>query len=244
MRKHADTHFWISIFAPAFFFPVAAIAMFTVWFIRLDLPQPTIAIPSPTILAATRPVPPAQTQVEAAVTPPLEAVAEPAALPPAVQTPELLSIIPVLGNAPPVYADPARDASTAESPGMPAEPAAESLSPQAKQRTAGMAEAAAPQPDAKETERVFVPPMTGTLAVAPPMLRNTPPADADPARDASPPATLVKLTEPAAPEPSTLIVLPRPRPHITVANGSRTAPLPRPRPRPVVVHPGPLSSRP
>lgn len=126
MRKHADTRFWISIMAPAFVFPVAAIAMFTVWFIRLDLPPPTIAIPSPTILAVTRPVPPALTQVEAAAAQPLEAVAEPAAPPPAAQTPELSSITPVLGNAPPAYADSARDASTAESPGI-----------QATQQTAG-----------------------------------------------------------------------------------------------------------
>jgi hypothetical protein len=231
MRKRADTRFWISIIGTAFVFPVAAIVMFTVWFIRLDLPTPTDAIPSP-VLAATPLVPSGRGQIEAAVTPPLKAIAELGAPPPTARTPEPLSTMLVLGNARPVYADPRQDTSTAESAGMQVEPATGSLSPQ--QQTAGIAEAAAPQPDANVSRRVFVPPMIATLAVAPPMTRNTAPTYADPARDALPPTSPIMPTESAAPEHVRLIEeripLPRLRPHIAVAYGSRTLPLPRPRP--------------
>src|ERR1700686_5446173 len=98
MRKRADTLFWISIIASAFVFPAAAFSMFTVWFIRLDLPPSTDAIQTRAILVTTRPVPSVQGQVEAAVTP-LKAIAEPAASPPAARIPELLSTKPGQGNA-------------------------------------------------------------------------------------------------------------------------------------------------
>jgi hypothetical protein len=231
MRKSADTRFWISIIASAFVFPVAAIAIFAVWFIRLDLPSPTDAIPGQAILVATPPATSTRGQVDAAMTSPLEAGAEPAASPPPAQTPEPLSTMPALGNARSEYPDPEQTASTADSSRMPVEPTADTISPERKQQTEG---AVAPQLDATGSERLFMPPMIATLAVAPLMPRNTLPVDNDPARDASPPAILVMPTEPTAPSPSRLIdgqiALPRPRPHITIANVSRAAPLPRPRP--------------
>jgi hypothetical protein len=246
MRKRADTLFWISIIGSAFVFPVAAIAMFTVWFIRLDLPTPADAIPS-SALAATPLVPSRRGQVEVAVvTPPLKAIGELAAPPPIARTPEPLSTLLVPSNASPVYADPSQGTSTGESAGMQVEPATGSLSPQPKQQTAGIAEAAAPQPDADVSRRFFSPPMIATLAVAPPMTRNTSPTYADPTRDALPPASPIMPTGSAAPEHARLIEepvpLPRFKPHITVAYGSRTLPLSRP--RPVENKPGPLSVRP
>jgi hypothetical protein len=234
MRKRADTRFWISIFASAIVFPLAAIATFTVWFIRLELPPPAEATPNPVMLAVHHPNSPVRAPAEAAVMPPPKAIAEPAAPPPTARTPEPLSTMPVLGTARPVYADPKLDTSTIESPGMPVEPAAGSLSPQPNQQTAGVAEAAAPQSDAKVPERVSVPPMIATPAVAPPMARDTHPMNGDPVRDALAPTSPVVPTELAALEPSRLIEgpipLPKLRPHITLAFGSRTLPLPRPRP--------------
>jgi hypothetical protein len=234
MRKRADTRFWISIIASAFVFPVAAIAMFTVWFVRLQSLPPTITVPSPAMLAATRPIPPVRAQVETAATPRLEAVAEPAAPSPAAQTSVRLATMPVLGSSPRVSADPVRDASTAESARMPVEPAAAAISPQPKQQTPEIAEAAAPQSDAKVSEHVFVHSMNEMLAVTPPMMLNTLPADVDLARDTLPHETAVMLIQPVVSEPSRLIEdpipLPRLRPRIAVAYGSHTAPLPRPRP--------------
>jgi hypothetical protein len=234
MRKRGDTRFWISIIASAFVFPVAAIAMFAVWFIRFDFPLPTDARPSPALLAATPSVPSGRKQVEAAVTLPLTAIAAPAATSPVTRTPEALSTMLVLGNARPVTADPVQDVSTAESPRMPVEPVAEPISPQPKQPAEEMPESAAPQPDTKVSERAFVPMMNTTLAIGLPMLGNTPPAYPDTTWGNSPLATLTIPLESAAPERSGLIErtisLPKPRPRITIANIGPTMPLPRPRP--------------
>ena len=244
MRKSAETRFWISIAAPAFVLPVAAIAMFTVWYIRLQFPPR--AIPSPATLAETRPVRPAQAPIEAAMTAPPEAAAEPAAAAPAEQTPEPSPAMPMLRHALAVQVHPVQTDSAAEAPTMPAEPAAEALAPQPEQQTTGIEVAAAPQSDAKTPQSAFVLPMIATLAVAPPVLRNPPQAYADPARDASP-ANPVMPIEPAALDPSRpiegLVPLPRRRPHVTIVNASRTMPLPLPRPRPLENGPPQVSQR-
>src|SRR5450631_883061 len=170
MSKRADTRFWISIFAPAIVLPVAAIATFTFWFIRLHLPPPADAALKPAMLAVSHPIAPVRAQVEASVMPPPKAIAEPAAPPPAVRTLDALSTPPVLGNARPVYADPRLDTSTAESAGTYREPATGSLSPQPTPQTAGVAETATPQPDAKVSDRVSVSSVIATPEVAPPII--------------------------------------------------------------------------
>src|SRR5450631_3765555 len=210
MSNPIDTRFWISIFAPAIVLPAAAIATFTFWFIRLDLPPSADAALKPAILAVSHPI--ARAQVEASVVPPSKPIAEPAAPPPTARTLDALSTLPVPGDARPVYADPRPDTSTSESAGTYLEPATGSLSPQPTPQTAGVAETATPQPDAKVSDRVSVSSVIATPEVAPPIIP----------------------TELAAPESSRLIdgpiPLPKLRPHITIAYGNRTLPLPRPRP--------------
>jgi hypothetical protein len=234
MRKRTDTRLWISIIASAFVLPMAAMAFLAFWFTRLYFSPPTITVPIPAELTATGAIPPARAQVEAAVVPPLDAVAEPAAPPPVAQTPEPVPTMPARGNAPTLPAEPVQHASTADSSAMLVEPAAEALSPQPKQRSSGMTEAAASQPDAKASESGIVLPAIAAPAESPPVLRNTIPADTDPARDASLRSTPVMPTEPAALEPSRPIegpiALPRPRPHIILADVISIVPLPRPRP--------------
>jgi hypothetical protein len=234
MRKHADTRFWISIFASAIVFPAAAIATFIVWFIRLDLPPPADATPNPAMLAASHPIAPVRVQVEAVLMPPPKAIAEPAAPPPTARAPEPLSTMPALDNTRLEYADPVEDTPIAESHEIRSKPATEAISEQPKQQIEGTPVAASPPPDAKVPENALVTPVIAAAEAASLIPSNTLPAHTDLPGDASPTTTATIPTEPAVPEPfmriERPIMLPKPRPQIAVANVSRTAPLPRPRP--------------
>ena len=218
----------ISIIAPALFVPLGVISIFlgwcffSLWYSRLDFPPDKIAVPTSATLAFVRSSPTVLTPAATASTEPTATASASPAKP------------PVLGDAPPVTAEPTQNAATAASPATPVQPAVKSLSPRPSEQAALPPEAIATRLDAKETKSVLAPPIFATLAAIPPTPREVPLGFTNPSQGTSPAATPVTPVEPAASAQARLmegpVRLPTPRPHIVVASNRRSAPLPRRRP--------------
>jgi hypothetical protein len=131
LLERTHTRRWVSIIAV--FIPVAASVLLGVWFIRVYIAPPTVAIPSPMMLAEGAPPPvavPKRAMVEAP--PPPLPMAEPAPTPEPERTQTasaqpmfatLAVVPPAFPSPPPGYADPAQDAPSAVPSTIAAEPA-------------------------------------------------------------------------------------------------------------------------
>jgi hypothetical protein len=135
---------WLSIIAVVI--PVATFVLGAAWFIRAYIAPPTVAIPSPMMLAAAPPAspaplsPPVRAQADAPRAPQVVALAEPVAPPPsrepARERAESAFALPMFATltaappslaTPPAYADPAQDVPPAALPEPAAEPVADEL---------------------------------------------------------------------------------------------------------------------
>ena len=151
LLERSPSRRWLSIIAVVI--PVATFVLGAAWFIRAYILPPTVAIPSPMMLAAAPPAspappaplaPPVRAQAEVAkplqvAAPQVVATAEPAApsresakeqAEPAFALPMLATLEaapPSLAAAPPAYADPVQDMPTASLPEPAAEPVADEL---------------------------------------------------------------------------------------------------------------------
>lgn len=231
MHKRADTRFGISIAASILVFPVAAIAMFAVWFIRLDMPPPKDSIPSAAMRVAAQSD--LSLRVETAGRVPLKTLVEPALPRPTARISEPLVTKSGQDNTRLDFADPVEDTQIARSHEIRSKPATAVISEPPKSQFEVMPAAASLPPDAK-VESVIMPPVIAAPEAASPTPSNMPTAHTDLPANSSPTTTATIPTEPAVPKPfrpvERLVMLPKPRPQIAVAHVSRTAPLPRPRP--------------
>jgi hypothetical protein len=126
LLERAHSRRWVSIIAV--FIPVAASVLLAAWFIRVYVDPPTVAIPSP-VMIADAPPPPAALPKRAMV----EAPPPPIPMPEPAKTPEpertqtasalpmfatLSAAPPSLATAPPAYADPVQDMPSADVPSI------------------------------------------------------------------------------------------------------------------------------
>lgn len=183
LLERAPTRRWVSIIAVVI--PAAAFAMLATWFIRVYIAPPTVAIPSPMMMASAAPQPPAPQQpIETRLPdppPPTAAVsvAQVSITPPTaepVPPPTTLPMLDTLSAAPPAAdlprAEPAQEASSLKTTGVAQSATAEDSAPEASEPIAG------PVPLPRSKPRLSLARLTGPVPLPRPKpVEEAPPPD-------------------------------------------------------------------